>query len=635
MLRKSLDNLNTPEINFACEYSEMMKNKTIPLSEDLNTHDRAILDESLREYVRSLDYENFEFLISLRVAPEISDVKSLQNLIEDSLNSFIGSKDVQNILYSLLDEFNMNIDSETEDIEKLLTEVILTRKHSYWQRYIQDSKSPRQTQKAVFNLINIILAKRLQQIISDRINKEYCSNPQDLLQIMSFFNEERPLYVLIVDSLIGIILGDVFGIAEKGRACRTLINNYKIENTLLYILNNDKLDEHQKDNICAWLRAFQKVYRKFLSILYDRKEENAKVANKWFKTDEIAPIPDTQIPIWVSQFIRCFEDNNMDEALEKGRKLILSVDSEDILRLLHTIFQANSTFSSDRNFRKKIYAFLYAIIEDYRKLRSEEKSSMGTLKSKFSDVSQDRRESESTYSFVRGEKDFTPVLGEIIKHPFINTTEENLKKGNMLHLFNMWPIPETSQEVFNKVCELKEHIPPGKEFKIDHLLFRETLLAFLMRLDRIGIKIRRKKGLPLITNAVQLNAHHLIRPGTFIGSTGYWEEHTKQPPSVLCFVKPHTIFNCRSEPLIHLVFRLYTGTGELYKSPFKIDSTPRFGKIDEEPGLDSLRIRMGLFLLDIPPDILSHWKKIQQEQLKQWAPLIRRAILEANRSAIK
>ncbi|MBW1868948.1 MAG: hypothetical protein JRI73_06545 [Deltaproteobacteria bacterium] len=111
-------------------------------------------------------------------------------------------------------------------------------------------------------MINIILAKRLQQIISDRINKEYCSNPQDLLQIMSFFNEERPLYVLIVDSLIGIILGDVFGIAEKGRACRTLINNYKIENTLLYILNNDKLDEHQKDNICAWLRAFQKGKKK-------------------------------------------------------------------------------------------------------------------------------------------------------------------------------------------------------------------------------------------------------------------------------------------------------------------------------------------------------------------------------------
>ena len=610
-------------------HKAMSASKTHP-----DSYNKTIVD-SLREYLHSLNYNNFEFVISLGIAPGINDVKSLQKFVEDYLNSFLRSKGVQNILYTLLDEFNMNLGTKKEDIEKLLTEIILTEKHSYWQRYIQDSRSPKQTQKAVFNLINITLAKRLQQIISDRINKRYCSNPQDLLQIMSFFNEERPLYVLIVDSLIGIILSDVFGIAEKGRACRTLINNYRIETTLLYILTNDNLDGYQKDNICSWLRAFQKVYRKFLSILYDRKAENIKVAKQWFNRDRIIPIPNTQVPILVAQFIRCLQDNQVDEALVKGRKLILSFDSEDILRLLHTMFQANPTFSSDRNLQKKIYRFFYTITEDYRRLRSKEKSSIETLKSRFSDVSQDRRESESTYSFVRGVEDFTPVHGKLIEHHFIDKTEKNLKEGDMLHLFNMWPIPAASQEVFNKVCELKEHIPSGKEFEIDHFLFRETLLAFLMRLERIGIKIIRKKGLPLITNAVQLNTRHLIRPGTFVGSTGYWEEHTKQPPSVLCFAKPHTIFNCRSEPMIHLVFRVYTGTGELYKSPFKIDSTPRFGKIDEEPGLDSLRIRAGLFLLDIPPNILEHWKKTQQEQLKKWASFIRKAILEANRPVIK
>jgi hypothetical protein len=324
----------------------------------------------------------------------------------------------------------------------------------------------------------------------------------------------------------------------------------------------------------------------------------------------------------------------MNEALEKGRKLILSVDTEDILRLLHKMFHVNPTFSNDRNFQKEIYKFFYAIIRDYKKIRSEEKSSRKALKNKFSYISQNRRESESIHSFVKGEEELTPVQGKIIRHPLMDKTEENLKEGDMLHLFNIWPIPETSQEVFNTICELKEHIPPGKEFEIDHFLYRETLLAFLMRLDRIGIKIKKKHGLPLITNAVQLNARHLIKPGAMIGSTGFWQEHTKQPPSVLCFARPHTIFNCRSEPLIHLVFRIYTGTGELYRSPFRIDSTPRFGLIDEEPGLDSLRIRMGLFLLDIPPKISEHWRQTQKEQLKRWAPFIRSVISEANRRSI-
>ena len=89
-----------------------------------DSHNKTIVD-SLREYLHSLNYNNFEFVISLGIAPGINDVKSLQNFLEDYLNSFVRSKDVQNILYTLLDEFNMNLGTKKEDIEKLLTEIIL------------------------------------------------------------------------------------------------------------------------------------------------------------------------------------------------------------------------------------------------------------------------------------------------------------------------------------------------------------------------------------------------------------------------------------------------------------------------------------------------------------------------------
>jgi hypothetical protein len=55
---------------------------------------------------------------------------------------------------------------------------------------------------------------------------------------------------------------------------------------------------------------------------------------------------------------------------------------------------------------------------------------------------------------------------------------------------------------------------------------------------------------------------------------------------------------------------------QFYESPFILDSTQRFGQMNEDAGIDALIMRPGFFLLKIPLEILVQWKKVQKMQLK-------------------
>jgi hypothetical protein len=315
---------------------------------------------------------------------------------------------------------------------------------------------------------------------------------------------------------------------------------------------------------------------------------------------------------------------------------VLSIDSEDVLRLLSLAIDARPIIFSNQELNKKIYKKIYAIMNDYRNICKMEKASERTLKSEFSGRSKESRMSEKAIiSAVKKDKDMTPMLGTRIRYPMLPETRQNLEESGMVHLFHIRPIPEKSQQLFNLVCKLKDRIPEGPEYQIAHLLYREKLLAFLMRLDRVGIQIAETE-LPLITNAVQMETHNYFRAGQVFGSTGFWQSLSEKPPSINCCAKPHAVGNCLDQPLRHIIFRIFLGTGELYESPFIVDSTPRFGSMDEgtdeDSILDSLFIRPGLFLLDIPPRIKKQWDETQEVQLEKLKKVISNKIWEANRA---
>jgi hypothetical protein len=82
----------------------------------------------------------------------------------------------------------------------------------------------------------------------------------------------------------------------------------------------------------------------------------------------------------------------------------------------------------------------------------------------------------------------------------------------------------------------------------------------------------------------------------------------------------------------HVFLRVFLGTGEFYESPFVLDSTLRYGSVDEEGLLDGLVIRPGLFLLDIPQKIVEQWGRTQQRQLSAGLEnRITKRIVEENR----
>ncbi|SPD73491.1 hypothetical protein PITCH_A190067 [uncultured Desulfobacterium sp.] len=603
---------------------------------DSEARDVLVL-ESFKKFILSLDYKNSKFILSLGAAKGYPTVESLQRYLEDSLKSFARNPDIKRIFYQIISNVKGNVKMSADEIETYLTEIILENDYSYWNQYVKESRSPEKTKAAVLRLIDIVLAKKLRQIVSHRIDNKDYSNPQVLINILNYFSEGRPIYILIVDSLIKIILEETyFDIEERGIACRIVVNNYRIENTLIYILTNKELDNRQKYLICTAIRAYQKVYWKMLLLDYDPGQEKETVAKTWFGVKDFESVRYYQAPKITNDYIDSIIAGDHVASTMYARYLVLSMDFEDLLRLLYVAIHDRGGFDHDEELIFALYKQLYTVMNDYRDICQMERQSARSLKSKLSDRSKETRLSEQPIiSAVKRHADMTPMLETRTPHPLLPETVKNLEESGLLHLFKIWPIPEISQNLFNIVCKLKDRIPEGKEFAISHLLHREKLLAFLMRLDRAGIKII-KTDLPLITNAVQLETHNYFRQGQYFGSTGFWQFLAEKPPSVWYCARPHAVGNCLDQPLRHVILRIFLGSGELYRSPFIVDSTPRFGSIDEgidEDGIvNSLLIRPGMFLLDIPQKIKTLWAMTQSAQMKTLQEVISKKISDANRA---
>jgi hypothetical protein len=83
-------------------------------------------------------------------------------------------------------------------------------------------------------------------------------------------------------------------------------------------------------------------------------------------------------------------------------------------------------------------------------------------------ASRQTRESESlTLSISHSQM---PVLGQKCAQDILPETASNLLESHLQHLFDIWPIPILSQEIFNAVCRIKPLIPQSNDHLVSHFL---------------------------------------------------------------------------------------------------------------------------------------------------------------------
>ena len=560
--------------------------------------------DSLDRFIESLGHGDYGIgFLSNEEVVGLGDLPAIKNNFRKSVECLGRAIDIETPIYKLLDR-DSDIGQGLKDIEGLLTK----------------NGVPEEVKASIVIVLDIALAKYLQEIVLDKIT---FSHPQNLRHILSYFSERTPQFLLIIESLSRIIPEqDKFALEERGRAARTLINNYDIETILIYMFRNPNLSDEHKDLIIPWLIAFQKIYRRLQGKIYNRKQDKDKAAGEWFgktiaelKKQNVVPIQDYEVPGFVRKFISYSLRGNDNKSLRVGKALVLVINNEDILRVLHKTVKEDPALSPQSDATNKMYHDIYSIMQEYRGICTDQKESELKIKGKFATISRERRQLEELSDALSDKKEKTPILGKLTQYKLSNETEANLKEGNLHNLFEIWPIPSASQEIFNSVCELKKLIPEEPDIQLNHLLYQEKIFEFLMRLERVGIKVIKDPRLTLITNAFQLNSFGFIKKGLYIGSTGCWQCPNQVPPSVICCTNPHSITNCLGHKIRHIFLRVFLGTGEFYESPFILDSTLRYGSVDEEGLLEGLLIRPGLFLIEIPKKIQEKWVKIQEDQL--------------------
>ncbi|MDZ7761759.1 MAG: hypothetical protein U5L00_16075 [Desulfovermiculus sp.] len=206
---------------------------------------------------------------------------------------------------------------------------------------------------------------------------------------------------MIAEPLLSIAADQGLAIIERGRASRALINNFNIEQVLIYTALNPDFSESGKQYAFSWLTAYQKVYRRFESILYDQKAEKVTAANKWFNTtltelrkNSQAPCDMFGISDFLQQFVQAVDKNDLERALDLGRAMVLTTNNEDIIREMHDIFHGAGGGRYDSELIKKAYRFIFEIMQDYRMICIQKKKVQTQIKERFARISHQRREME-------------------------------------------------------------------------------------------------------------------------------------------------------------------------------------------------------------------------------------------------
>jgi len=453
-------------------------------------------------------------------------------------------------------------------------------------------------------------------------------SPQLLLELLNFHKLRTPEFLTIIKPIIQIILDREKKINHviKSHACEVLINNYEIEAIFIYISRNTNLKEKEKQVLFQSLTAFQKIYRKFLELRVGIREKDL-ISLNWFG---VSYNQLRQKGEWrdsfsnlVKRFIAYLKERNKKEALQIGRFLVLRFNNEDILRVIHYEISRDPHLSFERPLAQFIYRQTFKIMQEFRKSYISQKVDTELTRA----ISEtEARTIDAMRMVTVGKVPASVVVERLHKgahsrktYPILPEFMEKLDEFNLRALFELYPIPPVSQQVFNLLANIADNMELDHDEFFHFIAYMEKLLIFLQRFTEMDITVEKDSCYGLIKNPYQLNSLNLIKEGAYFASTGLWYQNTI-PPSIIRCIRPNAIPNCIGVKDRHIFSRISLLTGGFRGSPFDLDSTNRYDWDEED---ETCLFRPGYTQISIPQPILERWEETQNIQKSVLKELIR------------
>jgi len=444
-------------------------------------------------------------------------------------------------------------------------------------------------------------------------------SPQLLLELLNFHKLRTPEFLIIIKPIIQIILDREKNINHviKSHACEVLINNYEIEATFIFISRNTHLKEKEKQVLFQSLTAFQKIYRKFLELRVGIREKDL-ISLNWFG---ISYNQLRQKGEWrdsfsnlVKRFIAYLKKRNKNEALQIGRFLVLRFNNEDILRIIHYEISRDPDLSFERPLAQFIYRQTFKVMQEFRKSYIPQKVDTELTRA----ISEtEARTIDAMRMVTVGKVPASVVVKRLRKgahslknYPILPEFMEKLDEFNLKALFELYPIPPVSQQVFNLLANIVDNMELGRDEFFHFIAYMEKLLIFFQRFTEMDIIVEKGSFYGLIKNPYQLNSLNLIKEGAYFASTGLWYQNTI-PPSIIRCISPNAIPNCIGVRDRHIFSRISLLTGGFRGSPFDLDSTNRYAWDEED---ETCLFRPGYTQISIPHPILERWEETQNIQ---------------------
>ena len=168
----------------------------------------------------------------------------------------------------------------------------------------------------------------------------------------------------------------------------------------------------------------------------------------------------------VARFIDCLRQKNKKEALQVGRFLVLRNTNEDILRLIHSQIHLGN-LKGNFLLTTFIYRQIYNIMQDFRReyISPEVREDLFQVFS-----GQQSQAVESMGLITVGKVPAYLILQGLpsedraqVSYPLKDTLREKLVRYHLNALYDLYPVPLLSQEVFYLVGQIAESLDLKKK----------------------------------------------------------------------------------------------------------------------------------------------------------------------------
>ncbi len=475
-------------------------------------------------------------------------------------------------------------------------------------------------------LLDVCIARILREIL-ERYSKRV--SPQLLVELLNLYKLRTAEFLIIIKPILQIIVDQhkVFSHVVKTHACEVLINNYESEALFIFISCALDLKEEEKQLLFQSLTAFQKIYRKFLELHVGLREKDL-ISMSWFGVsyDQLRHKGEWRDSFsnLVRRFVERLKRRSKEEAIQIGRFLVLRFNNEDILRVIHYEISRDPDLHFETPLARFIYRQIYRIMQEFRKSYISQKLdaelTQAISKTEAQAIDAMRMITVGTVPALTVLKGLGKGPRPAKAHTILPQFMEKVDLFNLKALFELYPIPPTSQRVFTVVAGIADNTELGRDELFHFIGYLEKLLIFLQELEEMDIRVQEDTAYGLIKNPYQLHSLNLIKEGAYFASTGLWYQNTI-PPSIIRCISPNAIPNCVGVRDRHIFSCISLLTGGFRGSPFDLDSTYRYDW-DEEP--ENCLFRPGYAQITIPRPILERWEESQNTQRAMLNGLIQR-----------